>query len=239
MAQSTVYFATNRPPDGPADEVASYTTGIQPPSDSSGMIYGTAFVGGIDVAGNVQGTVGAITDISVGRFSPDAAGDLADAGRNLLVFIHGFDNSFSDALTRAAFNREWLSASKAEAADMSVVAFSWPSLGEVLDGPVLPDAYKRDQTMARLSGQHLMTFFANLEPILTAARAQGRKTYLLAHSMAILRCRARWKTGSCMATARPTCSTWRSWPPAIAAPTRSTSRSRRASAGCPGCRERS
>ena len=183
MTHATVYFATNRSPASPTDDVAGFGNGIQPPSDSTGLVYGTAFVDGVDIANNTQGDVSAINDVSIGGFSQTATGDLAHAGRNLLVFLHGFDNSFSDALTRAAFNREWLSASNEQAADVSVIAFSWPSLGQVIDGPVLPDAYKRDQSMARLSGQHVMTFFANLQPILTAARAQGRKTYLLAHSM--------------------------------------------------------
>ena len=183
MAASTVYFATNRILAGAAENVASYGADIQPPSVSTGLVYGTAFVDGLDVATNAQGTVSAIGDVSIGRFSQNAVGDLANAGRNLLVFVHGFDNDFSDALARAALNREWLAASHQQAADMSVIAFSWPSLGQVIDSLVLTDAYKRDQKMARLSGQHLMTFLANLEPILTGARAQGRKTYLLAHSM--------------------------------------------------------
>ena len=153
MTASTVYFATNRPPSGPTEDVASYGTGIQPPSDSTGLVYGTAFITGLDVATNVQGAVGSISNVSIGGFSDEAIGDLANAGRNLLVFIHGFDNTFSDALTRAAFNGEWLSESHDQAAEMSVIAFSWPSLGRLIDGPVLPDAYKRDQAMARLSGQ--------------------------------------------------------------------------------------
>lgn len=37
--------------------------------------------------------------------------------------------------------------------------------------------------MATLSGVHLMSFFAQIEPLLRAARANGCRTYLLAHSM--------------------------------------------------------
>jgi hypothetical protein len=140
MVSSTVYFATNRIATDPTDQLASYGSGIQPPSVSSGLIYGTAFVDGIDVSTNAQGVVSSIGDISVGGFSKNAIGDLANAGRNLLVFIHGFDNSFSDALTRAAFNREWLAGLHQQPMDMSVISFSWPSLGQLVDGPFLPDA---------------------------------------------------------------------------------------------------
>ena len=67
--------------------------------------------------------------------------------------------------------------------DTTVLAFDWPSLGRIIDIPILPGDYLHDQTMARLSGIHLMTFFAGLEPILRTARANKRSTFLLAHSM--------------------------------------------------------
>jgi esterase/lipase superfamily enzyme len=111
------------------------------------------------------------------------AGDLSNAGRNLLVFIHGFDNTFEDAITRAAFNREFLAASGEAGTDTTVLAFSWPSLGKIISFPV-PDAdYRHDQRMATLSGVHLMSFLAQIEPLLRTARANGYRTYLLAHSM--------------------------------------------------------
>jgi esterase/lipase superfamily enzyme len=110
---------------------------------------------------------------------------LAHPGRNLLFFIHGFDNNFSDALTRAAFNAAWLAASAVAAADTTVIAFSWPSAGEIVDFPVLTGAYSGDQQMAKLSGPHLMSVLANLNPIITAARVSRPdiRVILLAHSM--------------------------------------------------------
>ena len=80
-------------------------------------------------AGLTADTVGAITSIqntTQGGFSQSAIDDLSDPGRNLLIFIHGFDNSFENAITRAAFNQQWLAASGVPAAETSVVAFSWP-----------------------------------------------------------------------------------------------------------------
>lgn len=180
--QVTVYFATDRVIHGAPDQVGSYTTGILPPS-ATNLTYGTAFVDGIDIASNGQGRITSIQETAQGTWPPDAAGDLSDPGENILLFIHGFDNSFSDAITRAAFNREWLAASGATDANTKVVAFSWPSLGAIAGWPIPQEDYLRDQQSARLSGLHLMTFFSRLEPILTAARARRRRSFLLTHSM--------------------------------------------------------
>jgi esterase/lipase superfamily enzyme len=64
-----------------------------------------------------------------------------------------------------------------------VVAFSWPSAGKLIRLPFPSAAYRRDQTVAGQSGLHIMTFFANLEPIIASARAKGNRVFLLAHSM--------------------------------------------------------
>lgn len=180
---TTVYFATNRVLHGPADNAANYSSGIQPPTVSTGMIFGSAFVSGIDIATNDQGQISSIQNTNIGGFSQAVIDDLSNAGRNLLVFVHGFDNTFSDAISRAALNREWMAASGVAAADTTVIAFSWPSLGQLVSPPILQADYLQDQNMARCSGFHLMTFFANLEPIFFATRAKGRRIFLLAHSM--------------------------------------------------------
>ena len=88
-----------------------------------------------------------------------------------------------DAVTRAAFNREWLAASKMPGTDTTVIAFSWPSLGKIIAGPILAADYQADQHMAVNSGLALMDFFANLQPILDAAHGKGVRVTLLAHSM--------------------------------------------------------
>lgn len=58
--------------------------------------------------------------------------------------------------------------------------------GKIVSFPVLDADYRHDQKMATLSGVHLMSFFAQIEPLLRMARANGCRTYLLAHSMGIL-----------------------------------------------------
>src|SRR5262249_20678615 len=150
------------------------------------------------------GAIRSIQDLNKGGFTQEIIDDLSAGGRNILVFIHGFANDFENAITRAAFNREWFAASNVPAADTTVIAFSRPSRGQLLTAPaphptsppsvgpargkVTPPpfpsfSYRWDQTTAGQSGVHLMAFFANLLPILTAAREKGLRTFLLAHSM--------------------------------------------------------
>jgi esterase/lipase superfamily enzyme len=180
---TTVYFASNRVLTGNPEVAASYGPNILPPSVSTEMTYGTAFVDGINIGADQAGTIVSIQNTSKGSFAANVVGDLSNAGRNLLVFVHGFDNTFDDAITRAAFNREFLAASGEVGTDTTVLAFSWPSLGQLISFPVLDADYRHDQNMARLSGMHLMSFFAQLEPLLRTARANACRTYLLAHSM--------------------------------------------------------
>jgi esterase/lipase superfamily enzyme len=180
---TTVYFATNRVVTDPSNAALGYGSTMVPPSSPDAMTYGTAFVDGINISTNAQGKVSQISDTRKGGFSEQARTDIAKAGRNLLLFIHGFDNSFSDAITRAAFNREWLAGSGVVGADTTVIAFSWPSKGELIAFPILKEDYLGDQHMARNSGAALMSFFAELESIMAAARANRQRVILLAHSM--------------------------------------------------------
>jgi esterase/lipase superfamily enzyme len=180
---ATVYFATNRVLTGPAEKWQSYASGIVSPSDPTAMTYGTAFVEDANLTADTTGAIDSIQNISKGGFDAATTSDLSAPGRNLLIFIHGFDNSFENALTRAAFNQQWFMQSGVPAASTTVVAFSWPSLGKLLSFPVPWSDYLHDQTMAGQSDAHLMSFFTTLRPILTAARASGVRTFLLAHSM--------------------------------------------------------
>ncbi len=179
----TVNFATNRVLTGPAEDWRSYGTGLVAPSSPAGITYGTAVVREVDLTGDTVGAITGIQDVNMGGFSGRAAGDLAGSGRNLLVFVHGFDNSFENAITRAAFVREWLAQSGEAEADTMVVAFSWPSAGRLLALPLLAEPYRSDQVVAGQSGLHLSSFFANLQPIVDEARRNDRRVFLLAHSM--------------------------------------------------------
>lgn len=181
--RTTVYFATNRQVASQGASPDDYGSGIVPPSDPGQLTFGTAFVDGTDLGTGTSGRITDIQDTSRGQFHPAAIGDLGAPGRNILVFVHGFDNTFEDAVTRAAYNREWMAASGAAEADMTVAAFCWPSLGRLMDPPFLTSDYQRDQTMAGQSGVHLMRFFAALQPLLLQARVRRSRCYLLCHSM--------------------------------------------------------
>ena len=180
---TTVYFATNRVVTAPASDWRNYGTSIVAPSDPAAMTYATAFIDDSNLTADTTGAIQSIQSISQGGFSDDAIADLSAPGRNLLVFIHGFDNSFENAITRAAFNREWFAHSNVAAANTTVVAFAWPSRGKLLGFPLPWSDYTGDQTMAGQSGLHMMRFLANLQPIIERARISGSRVFLLAHSM--------------------------------------------------------
>jgi esterase/lipase superfamily enzyme len=180
---TTVYFATNRVIAGSAGDYRNYGDSIVSPTDPTAITYGTAFVEDADLTADTVGATKSIQDISKGRFSDRAISDLCDPGRNLLIFIHGFANSFENAITRAAFNQQWFAKSGVAGANTTVIAFSWPSLGQVLSLPFPWEDYRHDQMTAGQSGAHIMSFFSRLEPIVQQARTAGRRSLLLAHSM--------------------------------------------------------
>jgi esterase/lipase superfamily enzyme len=179
----TVYFATNRVVTDSANAQGGYTDAIVPANDPTQITYATAFVKDANLTADTIGAISSIQDVTKGGFSAQAADDLSTPGRNLLVFIHGFANSFENAITRAAFNQQWLAASGVAGAATTVIAFSWPSLGREIGFPLLTEPYRHDQNSAIASAAHLVSFFSNLLPVVTAARGTGRRAFLLAHSM--------------------------------------------------------
>lgn len=185
MAPVTVYFATNRIPSGDPANWQSYGADIVAPTDASQVTYATAFVDDIDLDAEDSGHISAISNIQHDIFSEDVRDDIIGSGKNILVFIHGFANSFKHAITRAAFNRDWFAESDISSADTTVVTFTWPSLGQLVAAPphLLPDDYLRDQSKAGQSGLHISAFLQNLQPVMDEARSLGRRTFLLVHSM--------------------------------------------------------
>jgi len=179
---TTVYFATNRAPD-PASP-GGY--GAVPVGAGVQATYAVVPVDDVDLRDEASGRLGTVTGVSPGGFTTAVQAEIAASGRNLLIFVHGFDNSFEDAIKRAAFNREWFAASGVEAADTTVVAFTWPSAGVLFDNlPALDPAtaYREDQAKAGGSAGHLAAFLQAIGPLVPAIRAAGRRVFLLAHSM--------------------------------------------------------
>lgn len=89
---TTVYFATNRIRQPSADRPENYTFFKTAPDTATGHLrHGLR-------AGLTADTVGAIRLLNdlQRRLQPGGTDDLAEGGRNILVFIHGFANSFED-----------------------------------------------------------------------------------------------------------------------------------------------
>jgi esterase/lipase superfamily enzyme len=177
-----VYFGTSRA----ADPTAPHGFGVNLAAyDQNAITYAVADVTVNTVAGT--GTVNGISNQTLGEFSAAATNAIVGCGLNLLVFIHGFNNSFEDSLTRAALNAEWYRESGLAMANTVVMAFCWPSLGQSINlgTGALDGAYRRDQQMATDSGFHLEYFLIEMSRIRQACLAQNpnRRTFLLAHSM--------------------------------------------------------
>ena len=88
----------------------------------------------------------------------------SDASRELLVFVHGFNVSFEDALLRAAQLKYDLNFHG------EIVLFTWPSRGSLF-------AYSADLDTAQYSGTPLAEFLAAI------AQGPWGRVHLLAHSM--------------------------------------------------------
>jgi esterase/lipase superfamily enzyme len=181
---TTVYFATNRKPVDPfADPWFGFDVA---PLVPEGLTFAEATVSGTVIADQGSGTIDAIANVAQSSFAADTRTALTNSPKDLLVFIHGFANSFHDAITRAAYNREWLAESGVAASDMDVLAFSWPSSGALISvPPEFPDgAYVADQGRASKSGYHLAHFLNELSRLVTGFDpAANRRIILLTHSM--------------------------------------------------------
>lgn len=203
--RTTVFFATNRRLLGRGDKAVDYAGEQGPAGDPGKLFHATAFVEGVDLDRQTTGHIASLQQVAPGAFDAEVAGDLA-GGRNLLVFLHGFANGFSDAITRAAFNREVLAASGLRGADCTVLAFSWPSRGRIIDpSSVVPGvllmplsavlyafgkaasplafAYQEDQRAAEASASDLISVLDRMRPIVKQVRGRGGRVFLLAHSM--------------------------------------------------------
>lgn len=117
------------------------------PSDPAAVTYGVSFVEDVCLEAEDSGRIVTIQSFCTGSFGPEMQADLLGSGRTVLVFIHGFANTFLNGIIRAACNQAWLAPSGVAAADTTVIAFSWPSSGELLAPPphLLPQDYWTDQ----------------------------------------------------------------------------------------------
>ena len=181
-AMAKVYFATNRKNPNPADK-AGYGADIVG-LDEKQIIYASVDVTQVVLPDEASGVLGDIVNPTLGAFAMADSDEIVASGKNILVFVHGFANSFEDAIKRAAFNCEWFRSSGVDAADTTVVAFTWPSLGQLIAAPphLAPYDYYTDQAQAGRSGFHLYHFLKKIQDLRTKL-VPSRRIFLLAHSM--------------------------------------------------------
>ena len=92
----------------------------------------------------------------------------ASAGKDILVFVHGFNVTFEDALRRTAQIAYDLKFAG------TPIAYSWPS-----QGSAAPLGYTTDETNVEWTEPHLRQFLVDLK----AGAGAGVRIHLVAHSM--------------------------------------------------------
>lgn len=157
MAQNvTVYFATNRMPLTDASGAAIVDFGSEPgPIDGTAVRFGSAQAsvtasGSSFVPGSLYVAPEQLIGPAIRRGSRDIfeklRQDMQDGGRLTLVVIHGFSNTFKQAIERAATIVSFYGI------DANVFAFTWPSIGSPLPTPLPYNDYFHDRSTARASG---------------------------------------------------------------------------------------
>ena len=118
-----VLFATNRvrsadplSPFGSSDIAADNT-----------LYCGVATVDEININASSSGRITKVDQLVQGNFNPEHLAPILGSTNDILVFIHGAANDFSDSITRAAYNQSWLAASGLANSAFDVITFSWPA----------------------------------------------------------------------------------------------------------------
>lgn len=180
-----IYFATNRARDPQAE--GGYGAGsIANPAQHD---HGVITVSATNLKDAASGTLAPATALNPGGFDAVTRAAILAAEKNLLVFVHGFANSFADAIKRAAFNQAWFAASRQPAADCTVLAFTWPSPGHVVDledKSIDPTAqYREERKIAAAAGPALAAFLRQALGLAAQMKQANpaRRAFLLAHSM--------------------------------------------------------
>jgi esterase/lipase superfamily enzyme len=157
MAQNvTVYFATNRMPLTDASGAAIVDFGSEPgPIDGTALRFGSAqasvtATGSSFVPDSLYVAPEQLIGPTIRRGSRDIfeklRQDMQEGGRPTLVVIHGFSNTFKEAIERAATIVSFYGI------DANVFAFTWPSIGTPLPTPLPYNDYFHDRGTARASG---------------------------------------------------------------------------------------
>jgi esterase/lipase superfamily enzyme len=188
LTETTLLFATNRVQEGMEGALPNFTSDCRAPEQP--IVCATATITGIDPRAQDSGTVAAVGPLSEGAFSEGDLAPLLASPRDVLVFVHGAENDFKLALTRAAYNKSWLwdmPAADGRARNYDVVTFTWPGMSypieSVEDLPGALEGYNHDRSMAGHSNAHVAAFLRLMAAL--RGRLGTRKLHLLCHSMGV------------------------------------------------------
>jgi len=191
----TVYFATNRQPilKGGTDTIIGFSSELGPTSGLD-VRYGSAQVD-VDLAAKTNEMVDGSLRVADQKLLFAARGrptlgsntifdvlrdDMADRKRSAIAFIHGFSNSFIDAIERAGWNLVFLGL------DANMFVFTWPSIASPIGVPLPYNDYEHDRATAAASGPAVARAIRRLyDYVDRLARDQrcDQSIHLLCHSM--------------------------------------------------------
>lgn len=192
-----IYFATNRNPDH-QDRPTDFGNHFSP-GGLTDLRFGSAEVSGPKLDGYTLDVAPEKLDVGLDKAWRNQLGEqvlgsqavfdqvraeMAAGQQDCMVFIHGFNVSFKEAITRTAQLKQFYAGRP-----MTWLLFTWPS-----DGSMLPfKAYASDRDDARASGVALGRGLQKLASFLHASAPDefcGQRVHLMSHSMGgyALRC---------------------------------------------------
>src|SRR5258708_15435228 len=151
-----ISFETNRPQVG-GDQMGPFGWGT--PAAGNALFCAVATVDNVDVTTPSSGRITKIDKLVSGNFGPQHLQPILSSGNDVLVFVHGCANDFTDAITRAAYNQAWLAASNLPNSAFDVIAFTWPACQYNFANIFADYAdYRQDQAAAAASAPPLPEF---------------------------------------------------------------------------------
>jgi esterase/lipase superfamily enzyme len=177
-----ILFATNRPQVG-GDPMAPFGWGT--PVAGNALYCAVATVENVDVTTPSSGRITRIDKLVSGNFGPQHLQPILSSGNDVLVFVHGCANDFTDAITRAAYNQAWLTASNLPNSTFDVIAFTWPACRYNFANIFADYAdYRQDQAAAAASAAAFADFLNQMAALRSEMDQLGRRRMnLLCHSM--------------------------------------------------------
>ena len=191
---ATVYFATNRQPlTAGGEQIVNFGSELGP-TGGLDVRYGRAQVE-VDLKKSTASMVPGSLEVADQKLVFSAGGapilgsetifdairaDMMTSSRPTIAFIHGFSNSFTDAIERAGWILVFYGI------DANMFAFTWPSIASPIGVPLPYSDYTHDRATAAASGPAVARTIRRLyDYVDSLARADhcNQSIHLLCHSM--------------------------------------------------------